>query len=98
MNRITLLSRTNLTRNFKCNTSLFSQSNFEVLLPCFLFFVTTRLAENRSNPNLLDIGGVSRAGIADGTNQYLKGEDTSSELTLSKSVDDLLMLWRGNPY
>lgn len=55
----------------------------------------TRLAEARSNPHLLDIGDhMNRSTSRDEVSVLMKGEGSSavSDLSKTKSIDDLLML------
>ena len=60
----------------------------------------TRLAEARSNPHLLDIGDhMTRTTSKDEVSALMKGGEGRSgveDLTKTKSIDDLLMLW-GTP-
>ncbi len=49
-----------------------------------------RLAEGRSNPNLLDIGDLSRTNISGDVKQYMIGDRSEGNLAHSKSHDNLM--------
>ena len=52
----------------------------------------TRLAEARSNPHLLDIGShIDRSQQSSDVADHMSGDKTAADLTMTKSIDDLLM-------
>ncbi len=54
----------------------------------------TQLAEARSNPHLLDIGShMNRSDHDTEVTHLMSGDKTADELTMTKSIDDLLMYW-----
>ena len=60
---------------------------------CVCFSPVSRLAEARSNPNLLDIGAhMQRTPVGGDVHQYLRGDTSQSDFSKVKSQDDLLFL------
>ena len=52
----------------------------------------TLLAEARSNPNLMDTGGIKEGKLSDDVVDFLGGDLTTPNQALGSSADDLMRL------
>lgn len=52
----------------------------------------TFLAEARSNPNLMDTGGVKEGQLSDDVTDFLGGDLTTPSQALGSSADDFMRL------
>ena len=83
----------NDTAGFKARVVCFNFFFLPFLCVHSLILTVCRLAEARSNPNLLDIGDhMARTPAGGEVHQYMRGETSPSDYTKVKSHDDLLLL------